>query len=261
VEAGTWSAALFSERWRWKKKLAFGQRGDERRSYLLQVIRKVCKLRHEYRSSVKLPFVKIVLYSTFSAVVYGILHDLVTAHVCVEYFTIAHPRVIESESPIILALVWGAIATWWVGLILGVLLGAAARWGSNPKLVVGGIPEGGRPDSPVVSPTMVAAVGIAALPRFGRRQSERTSGAAVRKAVPPRLGWRQGERTSGAAVRKAALPRLGRRQGEWIAGAAVGMAALPRLGWRQSRVISLGPMVGVFVFFQGILAPFPLHPL
>ena len=75
---------------------------------------------------------KIVLFSIAAAVVYGIVHDMVTAHLCVEYFSVAHPHVIDSESPVLLALVWGVLATWWMGLGLGLLLAIAARAGSRP---------------------------------------------------------------------------------------------------------------------------------
>jgi hypothetical protein len=67
-----------------------------------------------------------------AAVAYGILHDLVTAHICVEYFTIAHPPIFVTDDPIRLALGWGVIATWWVGLGLGIGLARAARAGSPP---------------------------------------------------------------------------------------------------------------------------------
>lgn len=76
---------------------------------------------------------KIVLFATVAAVAYGVLHDLVTAHLCVEYFTIAHPPVFATESPVLLALGWGVIASWWVGALLGLGLAAAARIGSAPK--------------------------------------------------------------------------------------------------------------------------------
>jgi len=75
---------------------------------------------------------KIIFFSTAAAVVYGILHDMVTANVCVEYFTIAHPPVFPTENPFLLALGWGVIATWWVGLPLGILLAAAAQVGPRP---------------------------------------------------------------------------------------------------------------------------------
>jgi hypothetical protein len=74
----------------------------------------------------------IILMCIFAAVVYGILHDLVTAHVCVEYFTIGHPPVFHTDNPIRLALGWGVMATWWVGLGLGVGLARAAVAGSYP---------------------------------------------------------------------------------------------------------------------------------
>lgn len=79
-------------------------------------------------------FLKIVLFAVFAAIMYGILHDQVTAHLCVEYFTIAHPPVFHTQSPFLLALGWGVLATWWVGLPLGVALAVVSRVGSAPKL-------------------------------------------------------------------------------------------------------------------------------
>jgi hypothetical protein len=76
--------------------------------------------------------VAIVLLCIASAVFYGVLHDQVTARVCIEYFTIGHPPVFPTESPTLLGLGWGIIATWWAGLLLGVPL-AAARAGGRPK--------------------------------------------------------------------------------------------------------------------------------
>jgi len=67
------------------------------------------------------------------AVLYGVLHDLVTAHLSVEYFTVAHPW-IGTDDPILLALAWGVLATWWVGVLLGVPLAAAARLGRAPRV-------------------------------------------------------------------------------------------------------------------------------
>lgn len=69
-----------------------------------------------------------------AAITYGILHDQVTARVCIEYFTIAHPPVFPTESPTLLAIGWGIIATWWVGLPLGIVLAIAARAGGWPRL-------------------------------------------------------------------------------------------------------------------------------
>lgn len=81
-----------------------------------------------------MPALRIVLLATLGAILYGLVQDQVTARICVEYFTIGHPRIIESESPTMLALAWGVLATWWVGLPLGVLLAVAARAGSRPPL-------------------------------------------------------------------------------------------------------------------------------
>ena len=77
---------------------------------------------------------KIVALAVGAGVAYGILQDQVTARVCVEYFTIGHPRIVATESPTVLGLVWGVVATWWVGLILGIPLALCARLGGRPKL-------------------------------------------------------------------------------------------------------------------------------
>jgi len=78
-------------------------------------------------------WLKIVALCILAAVVYGIVHDQVTARVCVEYFTIGHPPVFRTESPTLLAIGWGVFATWWVGLILGVAAALVCRIGSWPK--------------------------------------------------------------------------------------------------------------------------------
>jgi hypothetical protein len=81
----------------------------------------------------------IVLLCVASAVAYGIVHDQVTARVCVEYFTIGHPPIFDTSSPTLLALGWGVIATWWAGMILGVPLAVAARAGTRPKRDLGSL--------------------------------------------------------------------------------------------------------------------------
>jgi hypothetical protein len=77
---------------------------------------------------------RIVVFSVGAAIAYGLVHDQVTAHLCVEYFSIAHPPVFGTNSPFLLALGWGILATWWVGLPLGVGLALAARIGPSPRL-------------------------------------------------------------------------------------------------------------------------------
>ncbi len=77
---------------------------------------------------------KIIIKSILLSICYGILHDTITANVSLEYFTVGHPKIIESQSPFMLALIWGVIATWWVGLILGTLISISTQIGKLPKL-------------------------------------------------------------------------------------------------------------------------------
>lgn len=52
----------------------------------------------------------------------GIAIDLVTANVAVEYFSVHHPKIINSVNPWLLALAWGFAASWWFGLVAAVLV-------------------------------------------------------------------------------------------------------------------------------------------
>lgn len=80
-------------------------------------------------------WLKIVGLGIVAAICYGIAHDSVTTRVCVEYFTIGHPPIFGGlKSPTSLSLGWGVLATWWVGMGLGILLACAARFGSKPLL-------------------------------------------------------------------------------------------------------------------------------
>ncbi len=74
----------------------------------------------------------IVVMCVLASITYGVLHDQITARICVEYFTIGHPPVFPTDDPTLLGLGWGIIATWWVGLILGIGLVIAARSGRRP---------------------------------------------------------------------------------------------------------------------------------
>jgi len=78
--------------------------------------------------------IKIVGTCVLASIVYGIIHDQVTAWICIQYFTEFHPPLFTTTSPTLLALGWGVIATWWAGAIVGLLLLIAARFGSNPQL-------------------------------------------------------------------------------------------------------------------------------
>jgi hypothetical protein len=97
---------------------------------------------------------RITGFAILAAVVYGVLHDQVTAHLCVEYFSVAHPPVFPTDSPFLLALGWGVIATWWVGLPLGLGLAAAARIGRAPKF---GLADLWRPIVKLMCATAIAA--------------------------------------------------------------------------------------------------------
>lgn len=81
----------------------------------------------------------IVVLSILLSVTYGVIHDQITARICVEYFTIGHPRILPTDDPTLLGFVWGVIATWWVGALLGVPLATVARIGSRPKMTVGAL--------------------------------------------------------------------------------------------------------------------------
>ena len=81
----------------------------------------------------------IVLMCIAAAVMYGIVHDQITARICIEYFTIGHPPLFQTNNPTLLGLGWGVIATWWVGLLLGVPLAIVARAGSRPKRSIGSL--------------------------------------------------------------------------------------------------------------------------
>jgi hypothetical protein len=79
-------------------------------------------------SSVARPQVaKIIALSTLAAMTYGVAHDQVTAHLCVEYFSLAHPLLFHIDSPALLGLCWGIAATIGPGVIVGVLLGLVSQ--------------------------------------------------------------------------------------------------------------------------------------
>jgi hypothetical protein len=77
---------------------------------------------------------KIILFCMFAAIAYGIVQDQITARICVEYFTIGHDPIFGTSDPTILAFGWGTLATWWVGLFLGIPAAFFARVGPKPKL-------------------------------------------------------------------------------------------------------------------------------
>ncbi len=81
-------------------------------------------------------FIAIVLFAVGSSVVYGIVHDQFTVRISLEYFTIGHPKLLSSTDPTLLAITWGFVASWWVGLALGVACGIACQFGNGNRINV-----------------------------------------------------------------------------------------------------------------------------
>lgn len=77
-------------------------------------------------------FTTILFGSTGLACGLGICLDLVTANVAVEYFSVHHPRIVPSDNPWVLAVVWGIAASWWFGAIAGVVVGTINHYRKRP---------------------------------------------------------------------------------------------------------------------------------
>jgi len=107
---------------------------------------------------------RILALCVGSAVAYGIVHDQITARVSIEYFTIGHPRLFATDEPTPHALAWGVIATWWVGLLLGIPLAIAARRGGQPRLAARDLL---RPIGVLLVAMALCALLGAAIGRFG----------------------------------------------------------------------------------------------
>lgn len=80
------------------------------------------------------PRLRIVALATGAAVLYGLLHDQVTVRICLEYFSVFHPPLVDTADPTLLALAWGVAATWWAGAAGGAVLALAARAGRRPRI-------------------------------------------------------------------------------------------------------------------------------
>jgi hypothetical protein len=79
---------------------------------------------------------KIVALGIAAAVVYGIGHDQISAHVCVEYFIIAHPRLFGTTSSAVLGICWGIAASVGIGAILGMLLAVVSQSADAPPVPI-----------------------------------------------------------------------------------------------------------------------------
>jgi hypothetical protein len=80
--------------------------------------------------------VRIIAGCTVAAMLYGIAHDQITARVCPEYFTVFHPPIFRTQSPTLLGIGWGILASWPVGVGFGILFAIGARSGRRPKLAL-----------------------------------------------------------------------------------------------------------------------------
>lgn len=72
---------------------------------------------------------QIILLSVLAACTYGVVHDQITARLCIEYFTVAHPPLFHTKSTTLLALCWGVAATAGIGAALGVVLSLVSQSG------------------------------------------------------------------------------------------------------------------------------------
>ncbi len=77
---------------------------------------------------------RILGLCVLASVLFGVVFDLISCRICLEYFTVHHPPIFPTEDPILLGLAWGVFATWWMGALLGGVLAAACLLGPAPPL-------------------------------------------------------------------------------------------------------------------------------
>jgi hypothetical protein len=85
-------------------------------------------------AAIRLRKAKIIVLCTLAAIAYGIVHDQITARLCIEYFTIGHPPVFHTTSPTVLAICWGIAATCGAGTLLGYVLAQVSQSEGFPPL-------------------------------------------------------------------------------------------------------------------------------
>jgi hypothetical protein len=77
---------------------------------------------------------KIAWLCILSAILFGVVLDLVTAFICVEYFTAYRPHRFGSDSPFAQGMAWGVFDFWWRGVALACVVPLLSRWTTLPKL-------------------------------------------------------------------------------------------------------------------------------
>lgn len=77
---------------------------------------------------------QVVLLCVLAACSYGVVHDQITARICLEYFTVAHPPLFPTSSVTLLALCWGVAATLGLGVALGFVLALVSQAGTPPSI-------------------------------------------------------------------------------------------------------------------------------
>lgn len=79
---------------------------------------------------------KVILLCVLAAITYGVIHDEITAHLCVEYFTVGHPPLFHTESPTVLGFCWGIAATIGIGGVLGAILAEVSQSTGQPPVPI-----------------------------------------------------------------------------------------------------------------------------
>lgn len=77
-------------------------------------------------------WVRSLLLGTLAAILYGVIHDQITIRISPPYLMDWHPEIVPSRDPTVVAFAWGVVATWWFGLILGIVLAVSATLGRRP---------------------------------------------------------------------------------------------------------------------------------
>jgi hypothetical protein len=163
---------------------------------------------------------RIVALCIGAAIAYGILHDQVTARVSNEYFTIGHPRLFATDDPTPHALAWGVLATWWVGLLLGIPLAIAARGGTRPRLCAR---ELARPVGVLLVALALCALLGAAIGHLGAQRGWFVLLGELHERVP-------------AEKQVAFLTAGGAHGASYLAGFAGGVVLIARTWKRRARL-------------------------